>query len=221
MNKSHAVAETANDEQLLDQLVQDLFLAHLRRELDIQKESIEENKNMLFNFNRSLAKENGKLLASLETMTDTLDAQTHELVGVKDDARTHYCTLLNSVKQSRTDAAALHETFVQLLAAGQEQCNQEQKAQSEQLRRTQEHIIQISADMQEKNVILATLTEQSVALSQLLVKQDETLIQQLVAMREGLFAEIDNNRRWGRWGVGLTLVNTLALVGLIVLFKIL
>ena len=220
MNNSNDVVEMVNDEQLLEQLVQELFLSHLRRELDIIKNLIEETKETLFNSNRHFTKENGKLVASIDNISERLDAQICELNDVKDDALKNYRCLLNCMTQVGADSAASYEKIEHQLATLQQQFGQEQNAQSEQLQCTQEHIIHICSDIQEKNKILAALIEQSEAQSQLLVKQDEILTQQLVAMRDDLFKEIHNNRRHGMWGLGITLVSTLALVGLIVLCKI-
>ena len=41
LNKNNAKPENVDDEQLLDQLVQDLFLSHLRRELDVNKKNFD------------------------------------------------------------------------------------------------------------------------------------------------------------------------------------
>lgn len=219
MNKNNTKPENIDDEKLLDQLVQDLFLSHLRRELDVNKKIIEETKETLFNNNRSFIRENGKLVSSIDNISERLDAQTNELNDAKDHALNHNRCLLESVTRVGADSAARYEKIEYLLAAWQQQYGLEQKAQSEQLQRAEGHIIHICTDMQEKNKILAALIEQSEALSQLLVKQDEILTQQLIAMRDDLLKEIHNNRRQGMWGLGLTFVSTIVLVGSIVLLK--
>jgi len=218
LNEIHAVTEIVNDELLLDQLVQELFLTHVRKEFETQKNSIEENNNTLFNFSKNFVKHNNKLFGSLETMNRALDTQTRQIGELIEDALTHHKSLMELVTQVKDEAVAKHEGFLQQLAGWEQQCSLEQKSQKEQLERTQEYIIKIGGDIQEGNVIQATLIKQSEALSKLLMKQDDMLIKQLVAMREGVFAEMQNNRRWGMWGVGLTLVNMFAIAVLIVFF---
>ena len=236
MNKNLVVAETANDEQLLDQLVQDLFLEHLRRELVGQKKSIDDSNDKLFNLDRKFVAEFKKLTGPLETISDTLGEQTRELNDAKDDAQRHYLTLLNSLAQNRADTTALHDMF-------QQQNSKHHQEQVEQLQRIHEQLPQQSATLQEQNAALTSLTEQQVALShqqvalqeqlfsatlaemqaqnvESLTEQNKSLHQQLFTLEDKQRAELQTNRRWGKLATVFTLVNTLILVGMTTLFFI-
>ncbi|HAF2131051.1 TPA: hypothetical protein G9F27_005394 [Salmonella enterica] len=240
MNKNLVVAETANDEQLLDQLVQDLFLEHLRRELVGQKNSIiDDNNDKLFNLDRKFVAEFKKLTGPLETISDTLGEQTRELNDAKDDAQRHYLTLLDSLAQNRADTTALHDMF-------QQQNSKHHQEQVEQLQRIHEQLLQQSARLQEQNAALTALTEQQVALShqqvalqeqlfsatlaemmqaqnvmlESLTEQNKSLHQQMLTLEDKQRAELQTNRRWGKLATGFTLVNTLILVGMTTLFFI-
>ncbi|HCB1497748.1 TPA: hypothetical protein MYO83_000539 [Klebsiella michiganensis] len=234
MNKNLAVAETANDEQLLDQLVQDLFLEHLRRELDIQRKSIDDSNDILFNLDRKFAAEFKKLTGQLETICDTLGEQTCELNDAKGDAQTHYRSLLNSLAQYRTDIAALYDLL-----------HKNHQEQGEQLQRVQEQLSQQSTELQAQSKALASLTEQHVLLSrqQMAIQEQQfsatfggmqaqnmTLAsfteqnmsqhQQLLTLEDRHHAELNINRRWGKFVAGFTLVNTIILVGIATVFII-
>jgi small-conductance mechanosensitive channel len=238
LNKKLVVAETANDEQLLDQLVQELFLEHLRRELVGQKKSIDENNDKLFNLERKFVAEFKKLTVPLETMSDTLGEQTRELNDAKDDAQRHYLTLLNSLAQNRADTTALHDIF-------QQQNRKHHQEQIEQLQCIHEHLPQQSARLQEQNAALTALTEQQVSLShqqvalqeqlfsatlaemkaqnvmlESLTEQNKSLHQQMLTLEDKQRAELQSNRLWGKLVTGFTLVNTLILVSMTTLFFI-
>ncbi|EMH6513537.1 hypothetical protein PO590_12510 [Raoultella ornithinolytica] len=238
MNKNLVVAETANDEQLLDQLVQDLFLEHLRRELVGQKRSIDDSNDKLFNLDRKIVAEFKKLTGPLETISDTLGEQTRELNDAKDDAQRHYLTLLNSLAQNMADTTTLYDMF-------QQQNNKNHQEQVEQLQRIHEQLLQQSAKLQEQNTALIVLKEQHVALShqqealqeqlfsatlaemkaqnetlESLTEQNKSLHQQMLTLEVKQHAELQTNRRWGKLAMGFTLVNTLILVGMTTLFFI-
>ncbi|MBO4150277.1 hypothetical protein LCD46_13590 [Enterobacter ludwigii] len=238
MNKNLVVAETANDEQLLDQLVQDLFLEHLRRELVGQKKSIDDSNDKLFNLDRKFVAEFKKLTGPLETISDTLGEQTRELNDAKDDAQRHYLTLLNSLAQNRADTTALHDM-------SQQQNSKHHQEQVEELQRIHEQLPQQSARLQEQNAALTSLTEQQVALShqqvalqeqlfsatlaemqaqnvmlESLTEQNKSLHQQILTLEDKQRAELQTNRRWGKLATVFTLVNTLILMGMTTLFFI-
>lgn len=200
LNKNLAVAETGNDEKLLDQLVQDLFLAHLRRELDVQKKSIDDSNDKLFNLDRKFIAEFKKLTGPLETLSDKLDEQTRELNDANNDAQTLYRTLLNSLAQNRTDTATLHDIL-------QQQNSQQHQEQEQQLQRIMEQLPQQSAELQAQNITLALLTE-----------QNKSLHQQLLTLEDKQHAELQINRRWGKLAAGFTVANMLILISMAALF---
>ncbi|WP_337049183.1 hypothetical protein [Serratia fonticola] len=234
MNKNLSEVETANDGQLLDQLVQDLFLEHLRRELGVQKKSIDDSNDTLFNLDRKFVAEFKKLIGPLETICDTLGEQTREMNDAKDDAHKHYRTLLNSLEQNRTDTAALNHIL-----------HKYHQKQGEQLQRIQEHLSQQSTELQAQTAALASLTKQHVLLSQQqmalqeqqfsvalaemqaqsvtltsLKEQNMSQHQQLLTLEEKHRAELNLNRRWGKFTAGFLLINTLILAGITTLFII-
>lgn len=230
MSKNLAVADKASDEQLLDQLVQDMFLEHLRRELDIQKKSIDNSNDKLFNLDRKFVSEFKKLTGPLETICDMLGEQTCEMNDAKDDAQTHYRTLLNNLEQNRTDIAARYDML-----------NKYHQEQGEQLQRIQEQLSQQSPVLQAQTVSLVSLMEQHVLLNQQQVALQEerfsvvvTAIQAQNATLESLMehnmsqhqqllinrTEVHINRRWTRIAAGFTLVNTLILTIIAAVFII-
>lgn len=200
MNKNLAVVETANDEKLLDQLVQDLFLTHLRRELDVQKESLDDSNAKLFNLERKLTADFKKLNGPLETLSDKLDEQTRELTDANDDTQTLCRTLLSNLGENRTHTAAQHDIL-------QQQSSKHHQEQIQQLHRILEELPQLSAELQTQNVTLAQLTEQNTLLHQ-----------QLLALEDKQRAELQTNRRWEKLAAGFTIVNTLMLVSMAALF---
>ncbi|WP_312454504.1 hypothetical protein [Pseudescherichia sp.] len=200
MNKNLAVAETADDEKLLDQLVQDLFLTHLRRELDVQKESLDDSNAKLFNLERKLTADFKKLNGPLETLSDKLDEQARELTDANDDTQTLCRTLLSSLGENRTHTAAQHEIL-------QQQSSKHHHEQIQQLHRILEELPQLSAELQTQNVTLAQLTEQNTLLHQ-----------QLLALEDKQRAELQTNRRWEKLAAGFTIVNTLMLISMAALF---
>ena len=200
MNKNLAVVETANDEKLLDQLVQDLFLTHLRRELDVQKESLDDSNAKLFNLERKLTADFKKLNGPLETLSDKLDEQTRELTDANDDTQTLCRTLLSNLGENRTHTAAQHDIL-------QQQSSKHHQEQIQQLHRILKELPQLSAELQTQNVTLAQLTEQNTLLHQ-----------QLLALEDKQRAELQTNRRWEKLAAGFTIVNTLMLVSMAALF---
>lgn len=225
--------EAGGDEQMLDSLVQDLFLALLRRELEAQKVGLEQNGDALSTLNRTFIKENGKLSSVLETINGTLEAQMHELDDAREETKTQYRELLNFVAKSWKDAAAQCEALTLQLAGAQQQSGQ---SLGEQLARISQHISRMDSDMQTKLVAQDAAMNRQLAIQnemqnrRLTVMQDsfnqqwvamsETLNRQLVAIQEKQHTEADNNQRWRRWGVGLMLVNSIILAGFAVLFKL-
>lgn len=200
MNNNLATAETANDEKLLDQLVEGLFLAHLRRELEVQRESLDDSNAKLFNLERKLTAEFKKLNGPLETLSDKLDEQSRELTDANDDTQTLCRTLLNSLAENRTHTAAQHDIF-------QQQSSKHHQEQSQQLHRILEQLPQHSAELQAQNVTLALLTEETRALHQ-----------QLLTLEDKQRTALQTNRRWGKLAAGFTVVNTLILISVAALF---
>ncbi len=200
LNKNLAVAETANDEKLLDQLVEDLFLAHLRRELDVQKESLDDSNTKLFNLERKLTADFKKLNGPLETLSDKLDEQTRELTDANDDTQTLCRTLLSSLAENKTHTAAQHDIL-------QQQSSKHHQEQIQQLHRILEQLLQQSAELQTQNVTLTLLMEETGALHQ-----------QLLTLEYKQRTELQINRRWGKLAAGFTVLNTLILISVAALF---
>ncbi|AOR65396.1 hypothetical protein [Pectobacterium wasabiae] len=233
MNKNLAVAEVSSDEQLLDQLVQELFLEHLRRELGVQKKSIDDSNDKLFNLDRKFVAEFKNVSGLLDTISDTLGEQTRELNDAKADAQTHYRSLLNSLAQNRTDTAALQDILQQL-------SSKRHKEQGEQLQRIQEQLFHQSAELQaqysvltEQNAVLnqqqevlqkqrftatlAEMQEQNVTLASL-TEQNKSLHRQFLTLEDEQRADFRTNSRWGKLAAGFSIANTLILISVTALF---
>lgn len=200
MNNNLATAETANDEKLLDQLVEGLFLAHLRRELEVQRESLDDSNAKLFNLERKLTAEFKKLNGPLEILSDKLDEQSRELTDANDDTQTLCRTLLSSLAENGTHTAAQHDIL-------QQQSSKHHQEQIQQLHRILEQLPQQSAELQAQNVTLALLTEETRALHQ-----------QLLTLEDKQRTALQTNRRWGKLAAGFTVVNTLILISVAALF---
>ena len=173
---------------------------HLRRELDVQKESLDDSNAKLFNLERKLTADFKKLNGPLETLSDKLDEQARELTDANDDTQTLCRTLLSSLGENRTHTAAQHEIL-------QQQSSKHHQEQIQQLHRILEELPQLSAELQTQNVTLAQLTEQNTLLHQ-----------QLLALEDKQRAELQTNRRWEKLAAGFTIVNTLMLISMAALF---
>ena len=234
MNKNLAVADKTSDEQLLDQLVQDLFLENLRRELGIQQKSIEHGNDTLFNLDRKFIAEFKRLTVQLESICESIGEQTCELNDAKENARTHYRGLLDSLTQYKTDTAAVHDAL-----------HTNYQRQSEQLLHIQDALLRQSSELQAQSEALASLTAQHVLLSQQqkalqeqqfsatfdeiraqnvaqtsFMEQSMLRHQQLLASEDRHRVEHSINRRWSKLVGGFTLANTLILVGMATVFMI-
>lgn len=212
--------EATGDKQFLDQLVQELFLEHLRRELGAQKKNIDDSKDILFNLDRKFIAEFKKLIRPLDAISDTLDKQTLEINDVKGDINQHYGTLLKNQEQNKTDIASLSDM----------NCSHYKK-QDELLGHIQEYLSQQSTKLIMQITALTSITNEQFSITNAKIDaQNVTLIslieqnvlqhQQLLTTDEKHHTELILNRRWGKLAVGFSLINTLILAGIATMFII-
>ena len=152
----------------------------------------------------------------------------------KDDAIRYYRTLLNCLEQNRTETAALNEILHKYHQeqGEQQRCIQEQlsqqiieiQAQTAVLASlTEQHVLlsqqQMALQEQQFSVVLAGMQAQNVALESL-TEQSMLQHQQLLIFEENHRAEVNIDRRWGKFTAGLTLINMLILAGMATVFII-
>ncbi|HBT30555.1 MAG TPA: hypothetical protein DEA76_12215, partial [Erwinia persicina] len=100
MNNPNVASETANEERLLDDLVQALFLVTLRQELDKQKEDYETiTGDALFNLNKTIGKANRSIESEFGTVKENLETYQQELHDFQDAYRKHQHELIRSLKE--------------------------------------------------------------------------------------------------------------------------
>ncbi|WP_336998152.1 hypothetical protein [Leclercia sp. M50] len=133
MKNCNVELETINEDRLLDQLVQDLFLNALRLELNKQNACIEHNSESLFSLDKTFIKNNAKIVSSIETVTDKLSTQAYELELIKEDTESQHQAVLESIHKSRNGSEGRHDILQRLLVENQRQNVEAQQAHAQEL----------------------------------------------------------------------------------------
>lgn len=202
MNNHLAMAETANDEQLLDQLVQDLFLQHLRDELGKQNQSLSENREEVLSLGMKFDKKFKNLIGSVEDVASKLEEQGIEQSNGKEDTLVSLSSLRDSLVKSSETVTGQSLAFKVQLDNIQEQLSLQDSELKEQISEQADHQAhQVSDVLAALQTVQMTLTEQQRLMNQ----------QQLT---------LHSNRRWGMLAVGFTVLNTLILAGMTALYFI-
>lgn len=202
MNNHLAMAETANDEQLLDQLVQDLFLQHLRDELGKQNQSLSENREEVLSLGMKFDKKFKNLIGSVEDVASKLEEQGIEQSNGKEDTLVSLSSLRDSLVKSSETVTGQSLAFKVQLDNIQEQLSLQDSELKEQISEQADHQAhQVSDVLAALQTVQMTLTEQQRLMNQ----------QQLA---------LHSNRRWGMLAVGFTVLNTLILAGVTALYFI-
>ncbi|MBM6605173.1 hypothetical protein JTF19_03235 [Enterobacteriaceae bacterium RIT814] len=202
MNNHLAMAETANDEQLLDQLVQDLFLQHLRDELGKQNQSLSENREEVLSLGMKFDKKFKNLIGSVEDVASKLEEQGIEQSNGKEDTLVSLSSLRDSLVKSSETVTGQSLAFKVQLDNIQEQLSLQDSELKEQISEQADHQAhQVSDVLAALQTVQMTLTEQQRLMNQ----------QQLA---------LHSNRRWGMLAVGFTVLNTLILAGMTALYFI-
>lgn len=202
MNNHLAMAETANDEQLLDQLVQDLFLQHLRDELGKQNQSLSENREEVLSLGMKFDKKFKNLIGSVEDVASKLEEQGIEQSNGKEDTLVSLSSLRDSLVKSSETVTGQRLAFKVQLDNIQEQLSLQDSELKEQISEQADHQAhQVSDVLAALQTVQMTLTEQQRLMNQ----------QQLA---------LHSNRRWGMLAVGFTVLNTLILAGVTALYFI-
>lgn len=202
MNNHLAMAETANDEQLLDQLVQDLFLQHLRDELGKQNQSLTENREEVLSLGMKFDKKFKNLIGSVEDLASKLEEQGIEQSNGKEDTLVSLSSLRDSLVKSSETVTGQSLAFKVQLDNIQEQLSLQDSELKEQISEQADHQAhQVSDVLAALQTVQMTLTEQQRLMNQ----------QQLA---------LHSNRRWGLLAVGFTVLNTLILAGMTALYFI-
>ena len=202
MNKNLVVAETANDEQLLDQLVQDLFLQHLRDELGKQNQSLSENREEVLSLGMKFDKKFKNLIGSVEDVASKLEEQGIEQSNGKEDTLVSLSSLRDSLVKSSETVTGQSLAFKVQLDNIQEQLSLQDSELKEQISEQADHQAhQVSDVLAALQTVQMTLTEQQRLMNQ----------QQLT---------LHSNRRWGMLAVGFTVLITLILAGMTALYFI-
>lgn len=202
MNNHLAMAETANDEQLLDQLVQDLFLQHLRDELGKQNQSLSENREEVLSLGMKFDKKFKNLIGSVEDVASKLEEQGIEQSNGKEDTLVSLSSLRDSLVKSSETVTGQSLAFKVQLDNIQEQLSLQDSELKEQISELADHQAHQVSD------VLAAL--QTVQMT--LMEQQRLMNQQQLALH--------SNRRWGMLAVGFTVLNTLILAGMTALYFI-
>ena len=202
MNNHLAMAETANDEQLLDQLVQDLFLQHLRDELGKQNQSLSENREEVLSLGMKFDKKFKNLIGSVEDVASKLEEQGIEQSNSKEDTLASLSSLRDSLVKSSETVTGQSLVFKAQLDNIQEQLNLQDSELKEQISEQADHQAhQVSDVLAALQTVQMTLTEQQRLMNQ----------QQLA---------LHSNRRRGMLAVGFTVLNTLILAVMTALYFI-
>ena len=202
MNNHLAMAETANDEQLLDQLVQDLFLQHLRDELGKHNQSLSENREEVLSLGMKFDKKFKNLIGSVEDVASKLEEQGIEQSNGKEDTLVSLSSLRDSLVKSSETVTGQSLAFKVQLDNIQEQLSLQDSELKEQISEHADHQAhQVSDVLAALQTVQMTLTEQQRLMNQ----------QQLA---------LHSNRRWGMLAVGFTVLNTLILAGMTALYFI-
>lgn len=202
MNNHLAMAETANDEQLLDQLVQDLFLQHLRDELGKHNQSLSENREEVLSLGMKFDKKFKNLIGSVEDVASKLEEQGIEQSNGKEDTLVSLSSLRDSLVKSSETVTGQSLAFKVQLDNIQEQLSLQDSELKEQISEQADHQAhQVSDVLAALQTVQMTLTEQQRLMNQ----------QQLA---------LHSNRRWGMLAVGFTVLNTLILAGVTALYFI-
>ena len=202
MNNHLAMAETANDEQLLDQLVQDLFLQHLRDELGKQNQSLSENREEVLSLGMKFDKKFKNLIGSVEDVASKLEEQGIEQSNGKEDTLVSLSSLRDSLVKSSETVTGQSLAFKVQLDNIQEQLSLQDSELKEQISEQADHQAhQVSDVLAALQTVQMTLTEQQRLMNQ----------QQLT---------LHSKRRWGMLAVGFTVLNTLILAGMTALYFI-
>ncbi|MCE6964512.1 hypothetical protein K6W81_11570 [Enterobacter sp. MW07] len=202
MNNHLAMAETANDEQLLDQLVQDLFLQHLRDEFGKHNQSLSENREEVLSLGMKFDKKFKNLIGSVEDVASKLEEQGIEQSNGKEDTLVSLSSLRDSLVKSSETVTGQSLAFKVQLDNIQEQLSLQDSELKEQISEQADHQAhQVSDVLAALQTVQMTLTEQQRLMNQ----------QQLA---------LHSNRRWGMLAVGFTVLNTLILAGVTALYFI-
>jgi len=133
LKNNNVELETISDDRLLDQLVQDLFLNALRLELNKQNACIEQNSESIFSLDKTLIKNNAKLVSSIETVTDNLSTQAYELELIKEAIESQHQAVLESIHKSRNGSEGRYDSLQRLLVENHRQHAEAQQAHAQEL----------------------------------------------------------------------------------------
>lgn len=110
-----ASPQKASEEQMLDTLVQELFLSTLRSELDKQKAShAQALDEALFTLEKARTKSLQNITSEFSTLRENLEGQQQEIGELSGDAQRFYQQVNLSIRESREEVDVLSQRLSQL-----------------------------------------------------------------------------------------------------------
>lgn len=208
LNNPNVASETANEERLLDDLVQALFLVTLRQELDKQKEDYETiTGDALFNLNKTIGKANRSIESEFGTVKENLETYQQELHDFQDAYRKHQHELIRSLKESHGDVSVLHDNLLRQLTDSWRRNDEKHQIQIGLLNRSLEEIGQLGQKV-------ANFVDRQSDYHATTTRQHQVLNEQLNALQQYVTASTRKTHRLHYCGLAIISVGIAVLAGL-------